>query len=324
MKKWLLIIAAALTAAGLLLMGGAFAAAGMDFTRFDTNKYEDKEYSVTEEFQNIDIQADEADVTLEYAEPRSIRTATAEVFCTEREKTSYNVRVENGTLRINTDDKRKWFDYIGMFTKSLSVKIVLPMQEYGTLTVSGQTGDVTVPGDFSFESTEIKVSTGDVTYSGSVQDALKIKTDTGSIRLNDVAAGPIDLIVSTGKITADKITAEENISIKVSTGRTVLTDLTCRNLVSSGDTGKLTMKNVIAAEDISVERSTGDVSFDRCDAENITVKTSTGDVTGTLLSEKIFFTKTSTGSVNVPQSMSGGKCDIKTSTGDIDIRIAGS
>ena len=48
----------------------------------------------------------------------------------------------------------------------------------------------------------------------------------------------------------------------------------------------------------------------------------TGDVTGTLLTEKTFSTDTSTGDVSVPNPSSGGKCEIKTSTGDITISIS--
>ena len=71
----------------------------------------------------------------------------------------------------------------------------------------------------------------------------------------------------------------------------------------------------------SIERSTGDVRFTDCDAAEICVKTDTGDVTGSLLSDKVFITNTDTGSVNVPETISGGKCEIITDTGDIKITI---
>ena len=41
----------------------------------------------------------------------------------------------------------------------------------------------------------------------------------------------------------------------------------------------------------------------------------------TLLICSIFIAKTNTGDVKVPETTSGGKCEIKTSTGDIKIRI---
>ena len=81
------------------------------------------------------------------------------------------------------------------------------------------------------------------------------------------------------------------------------------------------MTNVIANERFSIERSTGDVRFEACDAAELTVTTDTGDVRGTLRSDKIFFAKTDTGHVEVPQSMTGGKCEITTDTGDIRIEI---
>ena len=78
---------------------------------------------------------------------------------------------------------------------------------------------------------------------------------------------------------------------------------------------------VIALESFSVKRSTGDVKFNSCDAAEIYVKTDTGDVNGTLLSDKVFITETGTGSINVPNSIVGGRCEITTDTGDIKIDV---
>ena len=51
------------------------------------------------------------------------------------------------------------------------------------------------------------------------------------------------------------------------------------------------------------------------------IETDTGDVDGTLLSDKLFLTETSTGDIRVPNTADGGICDIKTDTGDIKIAI---
>ena len=61
--------------------------------------------------------------------------------------------------------------------------------------------------------------------------------------------------------------------------------------------------------------------FDACDAAEIYVKTDTGDVTGTLLSDKKFFAESDTGKVSVPKSVTGGRCEISTDTGRIDITV---
>ena len=49
--------------------------------------------------------------------------------------------------------------------------------------------------------------------------------------------------------------------------------------------------------------------------------TSTGDIEGTLLSDKVFIVKSSTGDIHVPSSITGGRCEITTSTGNIEVRV---
>jgi len=47
----------------------------------------------------------------------------------------------------------------------------------------------------------------------------------------------------------------------------------------------------------------------------------TGSVTGTILTEKVFLAKSGTGRVSVPQTVSGGICEIVTGTGGIEIGL---
>ena len=109
---------------------------------------------------------------------------------------------------------------------------------------------------------------------------------------------------------------------KCSTGASLLERVNCNSIESVGGTGDISLKDVIATGEMYVKRSTGDVTFDCSDAEQITVKTSTGEVCGSLLTEKNFSVSTSTGEVEIPESTVGGKCEITTSTGDVNIFIA--
>ena len=119
----------------------------------------------------------------------------------------------------------------------------------------------------------------------------------------------------------DNINCSGNITLDSTTGETELNNVNCKNLKSTSTTGEITLESVIATEKIHIERSTGDVEFDRMDAGEIFIETSTGDVEGSLLSDKIFIVDTSTGKKRVPETTSGGKCKITTSTGDIFINI---
>ena len=172
-----------------------------------------------------------------------------------------------------------------------------------------------------FKHVDISLSTGDVDFRASASEMIKIKTSTGDICAENISAGSLDLTVSTGKVTVSGATCERDVTVGVSTGKTYLTDTRCKSVISSGDTGDIYLNNVIATEKFSIERSTGDVKFDGSDATGIFVKTDTGDVTGSLLTDKIFITHTDTGDVDVPKTATGGKCEITTSTGDINIRI---
>ena len=317
MKKGAVIIASALIAVGVVIFGAALFASGFDFSNRDTAVYETNMYTPGEDFEKIEIRTYEADIALKPSDDGKTR-----VECVESEKVRHEVSVENGTLKITAVDSRAWYDHIALFSfKRQSVTVYLPAENYGALTVTANTGDVSVPDRFSLGEARIATSTGDVSFDASADTDLKIETSTGDISVNGVCADSIDLSVSTGKIDCKNVECKKTLSVSVSTGKTVLTDVICRELVSDGSTGSLTLKNVIASDGFRIERDTGDVRFESCDAGMITVRTSTGDVTGTLRSEKIFVAKTSTGDVDVPDPVSGGRCEITTSTGDIRISV---
>ena len=176
--------------------------------------------------------------------------------------------------------------------------------------------------EFEFTDIDISLSTGAVDFEASALGQIKVKTSTGDILARNASAKTFNLTVSTGRITASNLACAEDISINVSTGKVGLTDTQCKSLISSGDTGDMALKNVFATERFSIERTTGDVRLTDCDALEITIKTDTGDITGNLLSEKVFFAQTDTGHIDLPKTVSGGKCELETDTGDIKITIS--
>ena len=315
MKKSLIIVAVAFIAVGIALFTGALVASGFDFSALGGAKYETNEYEVADDFYNISILTKETDVGFKKSDDGKTK-----VVLVEREKENHSVSVEDGTLKITVEDERQWYERISLFSKSLSLTVYLPSDEYSDLLVEVATGDVSVPDTFSFASAKITTSTGDVSLSASVTGNLEISTSTGNISVAELTAGKLDLSVSTGDVSVRKVSCG-GVSVKVSTGKAKLTDLNCSSLVSRGTTGDITLENVVAAENFDVERSTGDVKFINCDASEIKVVTRTGDVTGTLRSEKIFHAKTTTGRSSVPNTVAGGVCDIETTTGDISIAI---
>ncbi|MBQ3052728.1 MAG: DUF4097 family beta strand repeat protein [Clostridia bacterium] len=314
-KVWL-IIAAFLVLIGCFLFLGIMSMLEWDFAKLSTFKYETNNYEIAENFNNISIITDTADILFVPSE-----TPKASVVCHEQKNAKHSVTVNNGKIIIKIVDTRKWYEHIGINLGTPKITIYIPQNEYGTLFVKSSTGNVEIPKEFKFKNIDITESTGNVTNYASASENIIIKTSTGYICVEDVSANTLDLSVSTGEIAVSNVTCESDVKINVSTGKANLTNIECKKVVSNGDTGDIYLNNTIATEKFFIERSTGDIKFNKCDAAEIFVETDTGDITGSLLADKIFIVQTDTGNVNVPKTATGGKCEITTATGDINIRI---
>lgn len=295
-KTWL-IIATALVIVGILLFAGVMTACRWDFTQLGTVEFETNTYEFRESVSNISVNADTADILFAASKDEMCR-----VECYEMEHATHSVAIQNGILTIELVDSMQWHERIGINIGTPKITIYLPEAAYTSLSIEESTGDIAIPECFTFEAIDIAVSTGDVKNYASATGMIRIRTSTGDIEMKHVSADTLALTVSTGKVK--------------------LTDIRCADLTTSGSTGDMTLKNVTATERISIHRSTGDIFLDRCDAADIYIKTDTGSVTGTLLTDKVFVANTDTGKVTVPNTVSGGRCEIITNTGDIKLSIA--
>jgi DUF4097 and DUF4098 domain-containing protein YvlB len=316
-KIWL-IVAAVLVLAGI----GLFAAAtsmnhGQMVWKTSSNMVTNT-YTIREEFRNISIRCDTDEIVFV---PAKDGKCTVEFYEYENEK--HTAEVKNGTLEIAVAERNgKWTDHMSLVSGGIpKMTIALPESAYEALRIREDTGDIDLPAAFSFDTVDIEVSTGDVECGASASGRLQITTSTGGITVKGLSAGEMALSVSTGTVRAESVQCKGDLSLHVSTGRSELKDVTCRNFTSTGSTGKVGMKSLVAKEAIRIERSTGDVTFEGCDAEEIYVKTTTGDVSGTLLSDKVFLTESDTGKIRVPKTITGGRCEISTDTGDIEFTV---
>lgn len=313
MKIWI-IVAIALILLGSVAVLVSVRINGWDLRGLDASKYQTSTYPLGEEFLYISVQSPEADVRFLPAED-----GVGRVVCYENKKVPHTVTVADGKLAVTAVDERAWYDHIHLFSfTSPKITVYLPQAEYKDLRIEGSTGDVNIPSDFTFASISVKLSTGDVFCGASAEGVLTVHVTTGGVQLNGVAAQEITLSSSTGDIFLNRVDTTGNLQIDVTTGDVELKDVTCQSHSSTGSTGDVELENVVAAGSIRLERSTGDIELDRCDAAELFIETDTGDVEGSLLSPKVFLTDTSTGHVRVPRSTEGGRCEIRTSTGDIE------
>ncbi|MBQ9744523.1 MAG: DUF4097 family beta strand repeat protein [Clostridia bacterium] len=203
------------------------------------------------------------------------------VICYEKEKGKHNVSVKDGTLIIEMVNEKSWYDYILDFGLD-KITVFLPENEYKDITLRSDTGDIEISEEFKLKSIDIYVSTGEVTNYASVSGNVKIGVSTGEVLIENANTGSMEITASTGNVT---------------------------------------LKNTICEGKVRIETSTGDVELIRCDADEIYIEASTGDIKGTVLTDKTFIADSSTGDVSVPKDTRGGVCVLKTSTGDIEMRV---
>ena len=315
---WLLI------GGGLILFGGIIFVITMsfldwDFKKLSTVEYETNEYEINEAFKNISIDTSTADITLLPSEDEKVKVVAYEV-----KNINHITKVESGTLKIEKNDSRKWHEKIQLFNfDSAKITVYLPKAPYESLKIDSSSGDVEIPKNFTFGKIEIATNSSDIKCSASSSGLLKIKVSTGDISLDGAFYKEMDIKSSTGDVELLGTACIEKITLSVGTGDINAKTVTCKEFIASGSSSDISLDNVIATSKMQIDTNSGDISLDRCDSLDINLKASTGDIEGSLLSHKEFDADASTGDVKVPPSVLGkGKCYIRTSTGDINIKIS--
>lgn len=316
--KRILLVGVALLAVGALIALAALASMHFDFRRLSTRQTVTNTYAPAGDFEDILIGVDTAEITFLPSEDGKLK-----VVCVEEESRKHVVAVSAGALSIQAVDTRSWYEHVGVGAEKISVTVYLPKKEYDDLTLKTSTGDVTVPADFRFRSVLMTASTADIDFRAFTEGSVSIRTSTGDIRLDGLQADSLDLTASTGHIRVSDCEIAGSVKVQTSTGEASLTDLSCAMAQVKTTTGEVDLVRVLASESFRIETDTGDVRFDRSDAPEIRVETDTGDVTGTLLTPKTFEYDTDTGKVRLPRSEPGGRCELKSDTGDFDIGIVG-
>ena len=299
----------------LIVIGGLIVTFGIVNGNGVNNNMIEKEYDLTESFENIEIDIDTADIEF-------IKSDVNKVKVTEKEKEYHKVNVIDNRLVIRSYNELKWFERIFNFNiKKSKVQIYLNKTSFDKLNINESTGDIKMPSDFNFNDAIVNLSTGDVSFNAKVTNDLSIDSSTGKVTIRNFDGRDIVINGSTGDLELINSVLTGDLVVSRSTGDITLTNVRANNLKGKTSNGDFTLVDVLITNQINVKTSTGDIELDGSDAATLYIETTTGKVTGTLLTEKVFVVETSTGKVNVPKTQSGGLCEIHTSTGKVNIEI---
>lgn len=330
-----IIVAAILLVSGTALFLAGFAMMNFNFKGMTDMKYTTQTHKITEDFSSISIDISVSDVAFMLSDNGETR-----VECYENDKHIHTVAVNDGVLCIGEQKSFNIFNFINIDFDKPRVTLYLTRTQFDSLHINSDTSLIVVPAQLSFNACNIQNRTGDVSFNAT-SNSLSIKATTGRIMVSDIApTGDVQLQTNTGHVTLRSAQIDGHLFIHTTTGRIHLEDvdcgridlesstgdktilrLNCASLTSESSTGRSRFTDVIAKGKISIEADTGDVKLEKCDAAELSIKTDTGDVSGSLLSEKIFYAETDTGRVRVPHTTTGGKCEVKTDTGNITFTV---
>ena len=172
MKKSSRIFATALMVVGALVMLFTLASCGFDFSKLDMSERETNTYEIKEVFNNISFDVDTEAIIISLTDGEY-----AVVVCENEDVAlSHSVAVKDGTLEIKIVDERKWYDYVTPVSyETTKLKVSLPAAEYGNLTISADTSDISIADGLNFKGIDVSLSTGDTKCYASASDFIKIK-----------------------------------------------------------------------------------------------------------------------------------------------------
>ena len=308
--KKAVIVASIMIVAGIIIVISAFAVNGFKWPNVTVNlahmtsepvNYIKKTVDIKDKFSSIEVKsASDVDVAVKKA---SGDTSYVEYY--DCENLTHHVDVSDGVLRITADDSRNvaFNVSIGLDTGAWpSVTVYLAGTEYDDLKIVTSSGDIDMEYYLLVGNIDIEASSGDVTVNGANSDTLTIATRSGNIKIDSASSKDTRISANSGDVSLGDVVTD-NVDLKTSSGN-----------ITSGS---------IKAKRINGRASSGDVMIRDCDASEINIMTKSGDVSIGIGSEMKYeyTTKTSSGDVNVPDSVKGadGKCNIETSSGDIDV-----
>ena len=147
-----------------------------------TNNFETNKHEINDNFKDIKIMTDTADIVFVTSEEQN-----SLVVCDEQKNVKHLVKIKDNNLLIEVDDNRKWYEHIDINFNTPKITIYLPKNEYGKLWVESSTGDINIPKNFKFKSIDILEDTGNIVNYASVYENIKIKTSTGNIHTENIS-----------------------------------------------------------------------------------------------------------------------------------------
>ncbi len=316
-KKIVCLIAAAFMFIGGVLCFVGYLAAGANLNNMNPNPTTKKSYEYSDSVTSLDLT--NGDYILKTSGDDKIHVETIET-----EYITYEIKTENGLLKIKQTDSRPWYKMIMALNLGWDMPkatVSIPEGSYKTINVTSGSGDLTIDSGVSAEKAKLNCTSGDITVNGTFGE-LTVTSSSGDISVKGTVTENLSVSTSSGDISV-KGTVTENLSVSTSSGDVTLnlSETATGSISAKSSSGDITANDAVCGEELTLISTSGDILFNRCDANTVTLKTTSGDIVGSLLSGKTFSARTSSGDIRIPEDEAGGSCTANTRSGDIIISI---
>ncbi len=299
-------------AVGALIAAGAGAMKGFDFKAVAENSAEEQTFEIADAFDEIEIENASGTIRVEKAQDGVCRAV-----CTQTDSYRYEVGVKEGALKIR-GVRSGVFGIIGFGSGDAGVCLYLPEKTYAEIEIETASGDVTIYEGLTFRDVDMDAASGNLNFRAVCTGILEVDTSSGDVKIGGTANGvKIETASGSVALTADA----QNVSVETTSGDVKIESKKIETARISTTSGDVTFDGAQFGS-LRVGSTSGSIEFIDSDAQKIEARTVSGDVSGNLLTDKIFNIHTTSGDVEAPRSVgSGGECDIKTTSGDVDITV---
>lgn len=169
---------------------------------------------------------------------------------------------------------------------------------------------------------------------------LKTESSSGDITVASIEAETILFTASSGKTTANDLSAIKNIVIHSSSGDVELTNLLSEKAEVKASSGKIVVNrmrttkelsinansgmitaNFIEGRSVSLDTDSGKISVKRLKAKESSAETSSGAIAVSKLDSGNAYFKSSSGQISIDVEKLSGDIDVGNGSGDVDIMI---
>ena len=181
-------------------------------------EFETHEYEIKENYKDIKIVTDTADIQFILSEkPNTF------IVCEEEKNANHSVMVKENTLRIEVNDNKKWYEDIGINLRAPKITVYLGKSEYGNISLKTDIGNILLDNIIVTGKIAIETDIGNVKFEECDASEVFIETDTGNVTGSFVTDKVVFAESDTGNIDIPKVIADEKCEIITETGNIKIT-----------------------------------------------------------------------------------------------------